>query len=86
MKTMCKNDCPEMKIEVSHHYILSNGWEYYETPERYDEKEIRFGLVMGLETELGYFSIDEIKPYVRSSKKLTKNDDLMPAEGWHWLE
>lgn len=86
MKTMRKIDNHDLKIQVEAHHILSNGWEYYETPERFDEKSLRFGLVMGFETELGYFDSKEIAPYVRSTTKVKRNDDLMPASGWEWVE
>lgn len=37
-----------------------NGWEWYAT-EYNAEDRIFFGLVKGFETELGYFSLDELE-------------------------
>lgn len=39
---------------------LANGWDWYAT--EYDpEERIFFGLVKGFETELGYFSLEELE-------------------------
>lgn len=68
-------------INVVEHIILSNGWEYYVTDEQIEDG-IGFALVMGFETELGTFSLDEIKPYILSR---TKNlAEVMPAQDWEW--
>ena len=68
------------EVEVTRHIMTKNMWEYYlEEP---DENGIAFGVVMGLDTELGYVNMEEIAPYVISS---TDNmDELMPASGWNW--
>lgn len=83
MKKMfnCESD---MTLEVSEFKILSNGWEYYLTDEKFEDEDIRFGLVMGFETELGYVSLSEIAPHVLKSVKVSKNTELFPAQGWEW--
>jgi hypothetical protein len=69
-------------LKVEQHIILENFWEYYlEAP---DKNGIAFGFVMGLENELGFVSLDEIRPYV-----ITRTSDLselFPATGWNWVD
>lgn len=70
-------------INVIEHIIIQNGWEYYITDEK-TEDDIVFALVMGYETELGYVSMDEIGPYIKSrTRKLT---EVMPAVDWEWVK
>lgn len=83
MKKMINRDS-DMTIDVSEFKILTNGWEYYLTDEKFEDEDIRFGLVMGFETELGYVSLSEISPYIMKSVKVSKNTELFPAQGWEW--
>jgi hypothetical protein len=47
-------------LAVAHYFSCFNGWDWYLT--EYDpETGEAFGLVKGLETELGYFSIREFE-------------------------
>jgi len=74
-------------IQVVEHIILKNFWEYYvvkddQTPN--ESEDAGFALVMGFETELGYFSKSEISPYIRTRTK--QLDGLMPAKGWKWVD
>lgn len=41
------------------HYFSMNGWHWYGT--EFDGDDTFFGLVRGLETELGYFSLRELE-------------------------
>lgn len=72
-------------INVTKHIITSHGWEYYLTEPSEDyPSNIRFGLVMGFETELGMVDTDEIAPFAISSTDVNESSELMPAEGWEW--
>lgn len=76
-------------IDVKEHIILKNFWEYYVVDETvYDgenpDTDTVLAYVMGLENELGYVYLPEIKPYI-----ITKTNDLagvMPAAGYDWLD
>lgn len=71
-------------INVVEHIIIRNMWEYYITDEKTDDKDLKFGLVMGFETELGYIYMPELAPYVISK---TKNlNEVMAAGGWSWVD
>jgi hypothetical protein len=73
-----KNDYTQIKVIA--HIMLTNMWEYYVC--ECDSKGNAFGLVCGFETELGYFSINEIKPHMIS---MTSDlSDIMPAPDWEW--
>ena len=80
---MKEND-NNVEINVVEHIILKNYWEYYITDENCKDDDIRFALVMGFETELGYISLSEIKPYIMTRTKNIIPSELMPATGWHW--
>ena len=83
MKTRTmKNKYGQLKIRE--HIILKNFWEYYITDEYPEESEIQNALVMGFETEQGDVYLPEIQPYIISRTK--KLDELMPAEGFQWLD
>ena len=80
MRIMTKNG---NELKVYAHIVLKNMWEYYVTVLP-DANGIGEALVMGVETELGSYSVDEIKPYVIS--KITNLEEILPAEGWQWKE
>jgi hypothetical protein len=71
-------------INVVQHIIIKNFWEYYITDEETNDKDLRFGLVMGYETELGYIYMPEIAPFVITKTK--KLDEIMAASGWKWSD
>ena len=70
-------------VTVHAHIITKNWWEYYILDnKRYDD--IRFALVMGIETEMGDISVNEIRPYIVTQ---TSNlDGCMSAPGWEWVK
>lgn len=64
--------------------ITKNFWEHFifETPDIKPTDDQQFALVMGFETELGYISLSEIKPYILT---ITKDlSSVMPPEGYSW--
>jgi hypothetical protein len=67
---------------VAQHVILKNFWEYY--LEEADENGIAFGYIMGIESEWGSVSMDEIKPYIISIARGKELDYIMPPEGYYW--
>ena len=70
------------QLKVWKHFITRNFWEFYlEEP----VDGVSFGLVMGDDTELGYVSIDEIKPFVASQAEPDKTE-FMPAPDWKWVD
>ncbi len=72
-------------LEVNQHIMTKNGWEYYlEKPEDQESRNIRFGLVMGFETEMGLVDTDELDPYVMSVATDGALMEIMPAAGWKW--
>lgn len=81
MKMICQST--GSVLNVHRHFILKNGWELY--LEKPDQDNIAFGLVMGFEDELGYTSIDEIKPYILSWCYVDE-DPVFPARDWKWQE
>lgn len=71
-------------INVTSHFILKNGWEYYVTDNIFDkENQIVTCLVMGFEIELGDVYLPEVLPYKIS--QTTELNEVMPAQGWEWL-
>ena len=52
------------KSEVKEVYESFTGWYWFVTDQYADKEDpqIRFGLVVGFETEWGYFSMEEIEP------------------------
>ncbi len=66
-------------LNVIEFIITKNYWEYYIS--EIDENNIAFCLVDGFEMELGYTSLDEIKPFIISR---TKDLTIQPARGWEW--
>lgn len=71
----------DQTIEVIEHIILKNFWEVYVI--EIDGDQI-FNLTVGHETELGYSSLEELKPFIISR---TKNlNEVMPAPSWKWVE
>lgn len=75
---------PETKqeIEITEHIMTRNFWEYY-IIEKLDE-DTAFGLVHGHQTEMGYVSLKELKPYIISRE--TNLTELMPPVGWQVKE
>lgn len=74
------NQTTGVKLKVKIYAITRNFWEYY--IESIDDDNQAFGLVCGVENEIGYFDINEIRPYVISSTN--DLDDLAPAPDWKW--
>ena len=71
------------ELKVAMHLVLRNMWEYYlEEP---DENGIAFGLVLGLEDELGEVPLDEIREYAISIAKGDTLKEIMPAPYWRWV-
>jgi len=75
-------------LHVARHIILSNFWEYYVTEEP-DERGFSFGYVMGDVSEMGDFSIEELKPYILSDSDKISSDPndgnyILPPEGFSW--
>ena len=72
------------ELKVAMHIVLrKNMWEYYlEEP---DEDGIAFGLVLGLEDELGLTDYDEIREYAISIAKGDTLKEIMPAPNWRWV-
>ena len=84
MKTRAmKSSDYNAELKVAMHLVLRNMWEYYlEEP---DENGIAFGLVLGLEDELGEVSLDEIREYAISIAKGDTLKEIMPAPYWRWV-
>ena len=83
MKTRTmKNKYGQLKIKE--HIILKNFWDYYITDMYDDDSEIQNAFVMGFENESGDVWMPEIEPYIISRTK--KLDEIMPAEGFEWLD
>lgn len=76
---LMKNDYTQIKVIA--HIMLTNMWEYYVC--ECDSDGNAFGLVCGFETELGYFSVGEIKSHIVSMT--TDLSEVMPAPGWEWV-
>ena len=70
-------------VNVTHHIMLRNLWEYYVTDDKYTDDIVRC-VVMGDETECGDVSLSEISPYIITKTKQLEN--LAPANGWTWVE
>jgi len=75
----------DITLEVGAWAMLKNTWEYFiEQPKKGEKPD--FALVEGFESELGYFSMDEIKPHVWAFAANEKLNDLQPAVGWEWVD
>ena len=70
-------------VKVYGHVILRNGWEYFFLDPKPDSRGNIMALVMGFETEMGDVHLPEIKPHFVSYT--TELADVMPAEGWEWV-
>ncbi len=71
-------------IDVHSHIITKgNLWEYF-ILEPSEGKDVCFALVMGFETEMGDVSMREIKRHMLTGTK--DLSELLPAEGWQWVE
>ena len=91
-RTMVKDNT---EIKIYRHLIIKNtNWEYYliideEYPEEFDPKNDRqLAVVMGYETEMGWISMNELKPYIISdtNNEIEALGEIMPAKGWEWKE
>ena len=82
-RTLTSKTVNDFSINVKSWYILKNGWEYFVTKSP-DEDGIGEALVQGFETEIGSFSLEEIKPYIISSANESELHDLAPPDGWVW--
>jgi len=71
------------KFKVIEHIILKNFWEYYVLENEFEEdKDLGYAYVMGFENEFGYFTYNEITPYIMS--RTSDLTDIMPAQGFEW--
>lgn len=61
-------------IAVVHYFSPYSGWDWYGT--EFDGEDTFFGLVRGLETELGYFSLRELS---ETMIELSENRLRLPA-------
>lgn len=65
-------------IVVAHWFSILNGWDWYMT--EYDPNTgVCFGLVNGIEEELGYFSIEEFEQVNESMGFIAIERDMY----WH---
>jgi hypothetical protein len=70
-------------VEVHAYAILRNMWEYYFLD---TSDDVSFALVEGFEQEMGDVDKEEISPYVVSICDGEELNDILPAEGWSWVE
>ena len=70
--------------EVHSWYILTNGWEYYQTEPA--SGGIAFGYVMGDCGEWGSFSLDEMRGYIMASASGYELYEVATPPGWEWEE
>lgn len=77
------------KIKVVEHIIAWNFWEYYilddekENPDWSITDDIQFAFVMGYANEFGDISRKEMKDSIISQTH--DLDEVMPAEGYSWV-
>ena len=74
----------EQVVTVHSVAITRNGWEYFFLDPKPNADQNMYALVMGYETEMGDVHIPEIKPYLLSFTRDLQ--DVMPCEGWEWVE
>lgn len=72
-------------LNINEWIITKHGWEFYLTPnaEGEDAKR-RFGLVMGIEVEMGEVYMPELFPYINTKATGEQLKEVMPATGWKW--
>jgi hypothetical protein len=71
-------------VTVYSHAITRNLWEYYFLNRKPDSQKNMCAIVMGFHTDMGDVHIPEIEPHLLS---VTQDlSDLMPPEGWEWVE
>ena len=80
------NESSGQEISVHGYAMTTNGWEYFFLDPTVDKHGNRFALVHGFEEEMGDVHIDEIKPYLVVTADATDLTDLLPAEGWRWVD
>lgn len=74
----------EQVVTVHSHAMTRNGWEYFFLDSKPDSDKNMLALVMGFETEMGDVHLPEIERFMLS---FTRDlHDLMPCEGWEWVE
>jgi len=83
MRVMKQESIPYSEFEVQEHIITKNMWEFYVLEEP-DENGVAFAFVSGDYDELGYVSLDEIKPFIISRTK--EMNGIMPAPGYSWID
>jgi hypothetical protein len=71
------------RLEVREHIMTQNMWEFYVLEEP-DQDGVSFAFVSGDCNELGYVSLDEIKPFIISRTK--QMDEIFPAPGFSWVD
>jgi hypothetical protein len=84
MRKMKQNNYGDIKgseIPVLEWWMLKNSWEVYVS--EIDGDQV-FGLVCGFEDELGYSSMEELKPFIIYKAKGDDLNDLAPAPDWKW--
>ena len=86
-REMNRLDHCKTSIHVNQYIITQHGWEYYlEKPEDQESRNYRFGLVMGVATEMGMVDVNEVLPHATLVAVGDELNELMPAEGWEWSE
>ena len=77
-------DANGREYTVHHWYILTNGWEYYQTEPT--DGSIAFGYVMGDCGEWGSFSLDEMRGHIMASATGYQLYEVAAPSGWKWEE
>lgn len=60
------------KVAYAKFFYPENQWTWY--PVEYDGKDRFFGLVVGQETELGYFSLEELSSFIGATGLSVERD------------
>ena len=79
-----KNIATGTIMNVVQHIMTRNMWEYYISDEETNDRDLKFGFVMGLEDEIGYIYLPEVYDHILS--KTSNLKDVMPAKGYVWVD
>jgi len=82
MKEADHGDIKGQTIEVQELIILKNLWEIYVID--YKDDDTIFCLTLGFEDEMGYSSLEELKPFIVLREKDLSG--VLPAPNWSWVE
>lgn len=73
------------EVEIQKWFIIKPlMWEYY-VIEQVDDDNV-FCIVMGEEIEIGSVYLPEVDQYIAATAKGKDLFDLMPPEGWDWVD